>query len=259
MAFENLLIEIKDSVYVITINRPDKLNALNISTIREIGEAVADAAKNESVRVIILTGAGPKAFVAGADISEFSSFTEAEGAALARHGHNVFNSIENCPKPVIAAINGFALGGGCELAMSCHLRVASDNARFGQPEPKLGLTPGYGGTQRLPQLIGKVRALEYLMTSDMMNAEQALQYGLLNYVTTPDNLMLKCMEIADKLIQMAPVALAGIIRSVNAHYDKNSNGFDQEITEFGKCFITEDFSEGTQAFLQKRKANFKGR
>ena len=259
MAFENILTEQQDGVCIITINRPDKLNALNIKTIQEIGMAVSDAEKNESIRAVILTGAGTKAFVAGADISEFNGFSESEGATMSKKGHDVFNSIENNSKPVIAAINGFALGGGCELAMSCHLRIASTQAKFGQPEVKLGLIPGYGGTQRLPMLIGKSKALELLLTSDMINAEEAFRLGLVNHVTEPELLLSKSIEIANKISQLAPVAIAGIIRSVNAFYDKNENGFDKEVQEFGKCFITEDFKEGTQAFLEKRKANFKGK
>ena len=259
MTYQNLLSEISDSVCIITINRPDKLNALNKSTIYEIGEAVKIAADDNAVRVIILTGAGSKAFVAGADISEFNTFSEAEGAALSQHGHDVFSSIENCVKPVIAAINGFALGGGCELAMACHLRVASANAKFGQPEVKLGLIPGYGGTQRLPMLIGRTKALELLMTADMIGAEEALSLGLVNYVTSPEELIPKCKEIAAKISQQAPLAISGIIECVNEFYDKGNNNFQTEIKEFGKCFVTEDFTEGTTAFLEKRKANFKGK
>ena len=259
MAYENLLTEKKESIFIITINRPDKLNALNKSTIREIGEAVNAAEKDADVRVIILTGSGNKAFVAGADISEFSNFSEAEGAQLAQDGHDVFNSIEKCSKPVIAAINGFALGGGCELAMACHMRIAASNAKFGQPEVKLGLIPGYGGTQRLPQLIGKTKAMELLMTADMLNADDALQLGLVNYVTPPESLLEKCYEIAGKIAAQAPLALAGIIRSVNDFYAKKADGYKTEIAEFGKCFITDDFTEGTTAFLEKRKPAFKGK
>jgi enoyl-CoA hydratase len=259
MTFENILTEKDDSIFIITINRPDKLNALNKNTIHEIGLAVKAAEGDVTVRVIVLTGSGSKAFVAGADISEFSSFSEAEGAGLSQHGHDVFNSIENCSKPVIAAVNGFALGGGCELAMSCHMRVASVNAKFGQPEVKLGLIPGYGGTQRLPMLIGRTKALELLLTADMISADEALQLGLVNYVTGPDELLPKCLEIANKIASQAPLAVAGIIRSVNAFYKKNTDSYKTEILEFGKCFITEDFAEGTSAFLAKRKAAFKGK
>lgn len=256
---ENILIEIKDEICIITINRPDKLNALNKSTIAEIGIAVKTAEADSAIKGIILTGAGTKAFVAGADISEFSDFNLEEGKELSAHGHNVFNSIENCNKPVIAAVNGFALGGGCEVAMACHFRVASNNAKFGQPEVKLGLIPGYGGTQRLPQLIGKGKAMELLMTAELINADEALQLGLINYITTPETLMDKCFEIMNKIKQQAPIALSKIIHSVNAHYNKNQNGYQEEIKNFGECFITEDFKEGTEAFLSKRKALFKGK
>jgi enoyl-CoA hydratase len=260
MATENnVLAATANGICTITVNRPDKLNALNMATIADIGKAVEAAVANEQVKVIILTGSGTKAFVAGADISEFSNYSESEGAGLAKHGHDVFGSIENCRKPVIAAINGFALGGGCELAMSCHLRVAATNAKFGQPEVKLGLIPGYGGTQRLPLLIGRAKALELLMTGDMIGADEALSLGLVNYVVAPEQLLEKCNEIAGKIMTQAPLAIAGVIRSVNAHYDGSADGFETEIKEFGKCFVTDDFSEGTKAFLEKRKPEFKGK
>ncbi len=258
MNFENLITTSANGIFTITINRPDKLNALNKNTIREIGEAVQAASRNSDIRVIIITGAGNKAFVAGADISEFNNFTEQEAVGLSQHGHHVFNSIENCSKPVIAAVNGFALGGGCELAMACHLRVASSNARFGQPEVKLGLIPGYGGTQRLAMLIGKTRALEMLMTADVMGADEAHARGLVNYVTAPEELMPKCIELAGKIIKQAPLAVSGVITSVNDLYNNQKNGYQTEITEFGKCFATSDFKEGATAFLEKRAANFKG-
>ncbi len=257
--YENILTETKNEICVITVNRPDKLNALNKNTIAEIGKAVKVAEQDASVKGIIITGSGAKAFVAGADISEFADFNLEEAKVLSSHGHDVFNSIEACSKPVIAAVNGFALGGGCELAMSCHMRVASDNARFGQPEVKLGLIPGYAGTQRLPQLIGKAKAIEFLLTADMMNAEEAYSLGLVNYVTTPDALMPKCFEILEKIKQQAPIAIAKIIQCVNAHYDKNTDGYKEEIKSFGDCFVTEDFKEGAEAFLGKRKAVFKGK
>jgi enoyl-CoA hydratase len=255
----NVLTEIKEQVCIITVNRPDKLNALNKDTIADIGQAVAAAEKNDGVRGIIITGSGSKAFIAGADISEFSSYSVQEGKALSAHGHSVFNSVENCSKPVIAAVNGFALGGGCELAMACHMRIASNNAKFGQPEVKLGLIPGYAGTQRLPQLIGKAKAMELLMTADMINAEEALNLGLINYVTTQEALMEKCFEVMTKINAQAPVAVSHIIKSVNAFYDKKADGYQVEIDAFGDCFGTEDFKEGTDAFLNKRKAEFKGR
>ncbi|HKR04237.1 MAG TPA: enoyl-CoA hydratase-related protein [Bacteroidia bacterium] len=259
MTFENILTKTENGILVITINRPDKLNALNKKTIEETGSAVSAGEKDEAVKIIIITGSGLKSFIAGADISEFADLSVAEGEQLSRHGHVVFNKIENCEKPVIAAINGFALGGGCELAMSCHIRVASDNAKFGQPEAKLGLIPGYGGTQRLTMLIGKSKAMELLMTTDMISAADALSLGLINYVTTPEQLMNKCIELAEKIKQQAPLAIAGIIRSVNDFYNEEKNGYETEITEFGKCFNTHDFKEGSKAFLEKRKAAFKGK
>lgn len=259
MSYENILTKIENGIFFITVNRPDKLNALNKKTLQEIGSAVSEAEKNHSVKALIITGTGSKAFVAGADISEFADFTKEKGEELARHGHTIFNSIENCPKPVIAAVNGFALGGGCELAMACHIRVASDNAKFGQPEVKLGLIPGYGGTQRLTMLIGKSKAMELLMTADMIGANDALSLGLVNYVTTPDQLMNKCVEIAEKIKHQAPLAIAGLIRCVNDFFDEKKDGYETEIEEFGKCFVTEDFKEGAKAFLEKRKAEFKGK
>lgn len=258
MSFENILTKSENEILTITINRPDKLNALNKKTIQEIGDAIGDAEKNPDIKIIILTGAGSKAFVAGADISEFTAFNAEEGALLARNGHNVFNSIEKCTKPVIAAINGFALGGGCELAMACHIRIASENAKFGQPEVKLGLIPGYGGTQRLAMLIGKGKAIELLMTADMIGANEALSLGLINHVTTLELLMAKCLEIAEKIKQQAPLAITSIIKCVNDFYDERKNGYETEILEFGKCFVTKDFKEGSAAFLEKRKAEFKG-
>ena len=256
--YENILTATENNICTITVNRPDKLNALNKKTIAEIGMAVTAAEKDNSVRVIILTGAGAKAFVAGADISEFANYTFDEAKALSKHGHDVFNSIENCSKPVIAAVNGFALGGGCELAMSCHMRIASDNAKFGQPEVKLGVIPGYAGTQRLPRLIGRSKATELLLTADMINATEALQLGLVNHVVKPEELMPKCMELAEKIKQQAPIAIAEIINCVNTYYSPN-DGFEEEITAFGRCFSTDDFKEGTKAFLEKRKAVFVGK
>jgi enoyl-CoA hydratase len=259
MPLENILTRAENGILTITVNRPDKLNALNKKTIEEIGKAVSIGEKDAAVKIIIITGAGTKAFVAGADIAEFADFGLTEAEQLSRHGHVVFNKIENCEKPVIAAVNGFALGGGCELAMACHIRIASDNAKFGQPEAKLGLIPGYGGTQRLPMLIGKSKVMELLMTTDMVSAADALTLGLINHVTTPETLMSKCLEVAEKMKQVAPLALAGIIRSVNDFYSEEKNGYETEITEFGKCFSTDDFKEGATAFMEKRKAVFKGK
>lgn len=252
----NILTNIENGYLKIVINRPDKLNALNFQTIQEIGKAVSEAEKDSSVRGIVITGSGEKAFVAGADISEFANYSAAEGKKLSEAGGKVFDAIEACSKPVIAAVNGFALGGGCELAMSCHIRIASPNAKFGQPEVKLGIIPGYGGTQRFPQLIGKGKAFELLMTADMISAEDALRYGLVNYVVPQDQLIDKAKEILNKITAQSPMAIASIIRCVNANYKDGVDGFKFEIDEFGKCFGTKDFSEGVSAFLEKRKPEF---
>jgi enoyl-CoA hydratase len=257
--FENLIYAIENNICTITLNRPDKLNALNRKTIEEISAAVKQAVADPDVKGIVITGAGPKAFVAGADISEFIGLSASDGQAMAQAGQDVFRSIEKCVKPVIAAVNGFALGGGCELAMACHLRVASDNARFGQPEVNLGLIPGYGGTQRLIQYIGKTKAVELLMTADMIAAPEALSLGLVNYVTTPDQLLPKCMELMEKIKSKSPLAITGIIRAVDAYFTDGVDGFKAEVNEFGKCFASEDVKEGTAAFLEKRKANFTGK
>ncbi|MBL7927893.1 MAG: enoyl-CoA hydratase/isomerase family protein [Bacteroidia bacterium] len=259
MAYKNILTQIANSVCTVTVNRPDKLNALNKETIAEIGQVVKAAEAESSVRVIIITGSGTKSFVAGADISEFASYTDQQGKELARHGQQVFNSIEKCTKPVIAAVNGFALGGGCELAMACHIRYASDNAKFGQPEVKLGLTPGYAGTQRLPRLIGMGRAIELLITGDMIDAQEAFRIGLVNKVTTQEELMNACLQLAGKIIQQAPVAIAEALKCVGDYQSKTTDGFETEIQSFGYCITTEDFKEGTAAFLEKRKPVFKGK
>ncbi|MBC7438464.1 MAG: enoyl-CoA hydratase/isomerase family protein, partial [Flavobacterium sp.] len=212
------------------------------------------------IKVIILTGSGEKAFVAGADISEFAHFSVEEGAELAAQGQELlFDFIENLKKPVIAAINGFALGGGLELAMACHFRVASENAKMGLPETSLGVIPGYGGTQRLPQLVGKGKAMEMIFTAGMLNAEEAKQYNLVNYVVPQNELLEFCVGIAQKIMRNSPVAIAQAIKAVNANFKDGVDGFKTEIKSFGKCFGTEDFKEGTTAFLEKRKADFKGK
>lgn len=259
MAFENLLTSTENGIHTITINRPDKLNALNKKTVSELGLAIAAAKADAAVVAVIITGAGPKSFVAGADISEFIGLSVEQGKAMAQVGQDTFKAIENCPKPVVAAVNGFALGGGCELAMSCHLRIASENAKFGQPEVNLGLIAGYGGTQRLIQYLGKTKATELHMTADILNAEQALNLGLVNYVVPQDQLIAKCVEIIEKIKTKSPKAITGVINSVNAYFENGVDGFKAEIDEFGKCFATEDFKEGTAAFLEKRKANFTGK
>lgn len=247
-------------ILVISINRPDKMNALNIALIAELGEVLAKYDDDNAIRGVILTGVGTKAFAAGADIAEFAHFTADEGENLSHRGHVIFKVIEHYPKPIIAAVNGFALGGGCELAMACHLRVATANAKFGQPEVNLGIIPGYGGTQRLVQLIGKGRALELLMTADMITAEQALSFGLVNHVVRDHaDLLPKCTEIINKIAKKAPLAIAKIIDSVNAHFAHNRDGFAAEIQHFADCFLTEDFKEGTTAFIEKRSATFVGK
>ncbi|WP_298237117.1 enoyl-CoA hydratase-related protein [uncultured Algibacter sp.] len=259
MNYKNLLIAVKNGVCIITINRPKKLNALNKETIEELHKAFDGANNDEDTKVIILTGSGEKAFVAGADISEFANFDVEEGAELAAKGQELlFNFVENLETPVIAAVNGFALGGGLELAMACHFRIASDNAKVGLPEVSLGVIPGYGGTQRLPQLIGKGRAMEMIMTAGMIDANQALNYGLVNHVTTQEELLPLCEKIASKIYRNSSVAIKGAIKAINANYNDGVNGFKVEIEEFGNCFRTADFKEGTSAFLEKRKAEFPG-
>jgi len=260
MNYENLLISIEENIATITINRPTKLNALNKATISDLSKAIKILGKNDDVRVIILTGSGEKAFVAGADISEFANYTIIEGAQLAAEGQeSLFDFIEGLKKPVIAAINGFALGGGLELAMACHFRIASDNAKMGLPEVTLGLIPGYGGTQRLPQLVGKGRAMEMIMTAAMISAEEAKQYGLVNHVVSQAELLSFTNVIAQKIIKNAPFAIGKAIKAINANFTDGKNGFDVEIKSFGKCFGTADFKEGTTAFLEKRKAEFTGK
>ncbi|HEA23537.1 MAG TPA: enoyl-CoA hydratase [Pricia antarctica] len=258
MNYDTILVEEKKAIGTITINRPKKLNALNRQTIQELHDAFEALETNKAIKVIILTGSGEKAFVAGADISEFADFTVEEGGKLAAEGQKLlFDFVENLKTPVIAAINGFALGGGLELAMACHFRIASDNARVGLPEVSLGVIPGYGGTQRLPQLIGKGRAMELIMTASMIDAERALNYGLVNHVTSQENLVSLCEDLANKISKNSPVAIGYAIKAVNAGF-KNTDGYSAEIKAFGKCFGTSDFKEGTTAFLNKRTADFPG-
>jgi enoyl-CoA hydratase len=256
--YTTLLTSLEQGIYTVTINRPDKLNAINHQVMADLDQLVTEVESRKDIKAVILTGAGQKAFVAGADISEFMDLSTVQGMDLARRGHTVFFRIENCSKPVIAAVNGFALGGGCELAMACHFRVASDNARFGQPEVNLGLIPGYGGTQRLVQLIGKGRALEMLLTGNMIDAQTALHYGLVNHVVPQEELMSKTRSIVDVIITKAPLAISRCITAANAVYNSKLNGFEIEIQSFGECFGTEDMKEGAKAFLEKRKANFQG-
>ncbi len=257
--YQTLVTSLENGIFIITINRPDKLNALNQQVMADLDAVMNEVYSNEAVKSVIITGAGPKAFVAGADISEFSGASIEEGKALAKRGQDIFFKIEHSPKPVVACVNGFALGGGCELAMSCHFRLASDNAKFGQPEVNLGLIPGYGGTQRLVQLIGKGRALELLMSAGMIDANTALQLGLVNYVVPQEELIAKATAILSLINTKAPIAVAKCIESANAVFDETKNGFAVEVNAFGDCFGTEDMKEGTTAFLEKRKAIFKGK
>lgn len=260
MNFENIIVAVENGIGQITINRPSKLNALNVATIQELHNAFESLDESSDVRVIIITGEGEKAFVAGADIAEFANFSIAEGAQMATQGHELlFDFIENLKTPVIAAVNGFALGGGLELAMACHFRIASDNAKMGLPEVSLGVIPGYGGTQRLPQLIGKGRAMEMIMTAGMISAEEAFRAGLVNHVVPQTELLNFTKNIAAKIMRNSPFAISRAIKSINANFKDGINGYETEIRNFGKCFETEDFKEGTTAFLEKRKASFTGK
>ncbi len=260
MSYTNILSTTNNGITTITINRPNKLNALNKETIKELHGAFDAADTDKDVKVIIITGSGEKAFVAGADISEFADFDEKNGGKLAAKGQELlFDFVENLSTPVIAAINGFALGGGLELAMACHFRLASLNAKMGLPEVSLGVIPGYGGTQRLPQLVGKGRAMEMVMTAGMIDANQALEYGLVNHVTDEEGLIPLAEKIASKIMRNSSVAIKGAIKAINANYKDGVDGYKTEIKQFGKCFGTEDFKEGTTAFLQKRKADFPGK
>ncbi|WP_418889090.1 enoyl-CoA hydratase/isomerase family protein [Paracrocinitomix mangrovi] len=258
MIMNNLIIEQDGHIAIITINRPSQLNALNKETIDELNQALTTADNDPNTGVIILTGSGEKAFVAGADIKEFANFSVEKGKALSAEGHDkLFNYVENLSTPVIAAVNGFALGGGLELAMSAHFRIASDNARVGLPEVSLGVIPGYGGTQRLAQLIGRGKAFELIMTAGMISAEEAMSWGLVNHVVPQAELMDLAKKIASKILNNSPNAIAAAIRAVNAGYQEGVDGMKAEIEEFGKCFGTPEFIEGTTAFVEKRKAEFR--
>ena len=257
MIYENILSENKDGICYLTINRPKQLNALNAATILELNKAILSADSDSAVRCIILRGMDNKSFVAGADIKEFAGFDISEGESLARKGQELlFDLLENIGTPSIAAINGFALGGGLELAMSCHIRVASDNAKMGLPEVSLGVIPGYGGTQRLANLVGKGKAMELITTAGMLNAEDAKSWGLVNHVCTLDELIPMAEKIASKIKRNSPMAISKAIKTVNAGFIDGVNGFEVEKQEFGKCFGTPEFIEGTTAFMEKRKANF---
>ena len=257
--FSTLITTLENGIYIITINRPDKLNALSKDVFTDLNKALDEIESNTEIKSAIITGAGSKAFVAGADISEFVGLNKEEAMALAKRGQDTFARIEISSKPIVAAVNGFALGGGCELAMSCHFRVASENAKFGQPEVNLGLIPGYGGTQRLVQLIGKGKAMELLMSAHLIDANEAKQFGLVNYVTTAETLLEHTKKILDIINSKAPLAVAGCIKAANAVFDETKDGYTVEIEEFGNAFATEDMKEGTAAFMEKRKAVFTGK
>ncbi len=265
MNFETLLFEIENGIAIITVNRPEKLNALNKDVFTDLDDAISEVLNNEQIKSALITGAGSKAFVAGADISEFGGLNLAEAMALSKRGQDIFLKIENSPKPIVAAVNGFALGGGCELAMACHFRLCSDNAKFGQPEVNLGLIPGYGGTQRLTQLVGKGKSMELQMTGSLIDATEAFRLGLVNHVTTSENLIQKTKEILLLIQTKAPLAVGKIIECVNisvisdSTFTNGKTGYEKEIEAFGECFGTEDMKEGTTAFLEKRKAVFVGR
>jgi enoyl-CoA hydratase len=263
--YQTILTSIENGICIITINRPDKLNALNATVFTELDKAIDEVYQNPEIKTAIITGAGQKAFVAGADITEFGGLDKEQAMALAKRGQDVFFKIENSKKPIVAAVNGFALGGGCELAMACHFRLCSENAKFGQPEVNLGLIPGYGGTQRLTQLVGKGKSMELQMTAHLADANEALKMGLVNHVTTSETLMERTKEILRVIQTKAPVAIGKIIECVNvavvsdSAYTNGKSGFDKEVEAFGECFMTDDMKEGTTAFLEKRKADFKGR
>jgi enoyl-CoA hydratase len=257
MIFATLLTSLENNILTITINRPDKLNALNKQVFDDLITVFEEVNKNDEIKSVIITGSGQKGFVAGADISELVGLSVDEGKILAKKGQDTFLKIENCTKPVVAAVNGFALGGGCELAMACHFRIASDNAKFGQPEVNLGLIPGYGGTQRLVQLIGKGRAIEMLISGNMIDANTALQFGLVNYVVPQEELLEKAKSLLAIINTKAPLAVAKCIEAANAVF--SNDGYEVELTGFGNCFATEDMKEGTGAFIEKRKATFTGK
>jgi enoyl-CoA hydratase len=263
--YSTILTSLENGILTVTINRPDKLNALNKSVFDDLNNVMDEVLASAEIKSVIITGAGTKSFVAGADIAEFSSYGKDEAMTLSKRGQDVFFKIENSTKPVIAAVNGFALGGGCELAMACHFRICSENAKFGQPEVNLGLIPGYGGTQRLTQLIGKGKSMELQMTAQIIDAHEALKLNLVNHITTSDNLLPKAIEILTTINSKAPIAISKIIECINiavvsdSAYTNGKSGYETEVESFGACFETADMKEGTTAFLEKRKAIFTGK
>ncbi|NVJ85171.1 MAG: enoyl-CoA hydratase/isomerase family protein [Algoriphagus sp.] len=257
--FRNILTEEKEGVLYLTINREEKMNALNFATLEELKEIFDRVMDSKSIKAVIITGAGEKAFVAGADIREIAELNEVNARKFAENGQEIFSVIENCQKPVIAVTNGFTLGGGCELAMACHMRIATANAKFGQPEVNLGIIPGYGGTQRLTILVGRGKANELMMTGDMIGAEEAQKLGLVNHVLpTKMEAMAKAEEIIHKIMSKAPLAIGMIVDCVNAVYLSEENGYQTEANSFARCVKSGDYKEGTSAFLEKRKPEFKG-
>lgn len=258
MDYKTIEAALNEGILTITINRPDKLNALNKTVFDELDQIMDRVYADSGIKGVIITGQGTKAFVAGADISEFSAIPDDKGAELALRGQAVFFKIESCPKPVIAAVNGFALGGGCELSMACHFRYASQNAKFGQPEVNLGLIPGYGGTQRLTNLVGRGRAMELLMTGNFIDAAEAYRIGLANAVFSQEELIPKVREVIKLIMSKSPVAISKIVQAVNV-FDHSRAGFEHEGRLFGEAFVSQDMKEGTSAFLEKRKPNFTGR
>ena len=255
---ENLKIDHSEGIVTVSISRPEALNALNLKTLSELIVVLQQTYQQADYRGIILTGDGEKAFVAGADIKELSALTQEQAFAFAQNGQRLFKLIEDCPKPVIAAVNGYALGGGCELAMACHIRIASEDAKFGQPEVNLGIIPGYGGTQRLTQLVGRGKALEIMMTGDLISAQEAKAIGLVNHVVAKDELMNAAGKMMSRILSKGPVAVAHVIRSVNAGFNFEFAGYEAEAQNFAACTTTRDFFEGTNAFIEKRQPHFKG-
>lgn len=258
--YHTITTSLAEGIFTITINRPEKMNALNKDVMLDLGLAIKEIYQDDNIKGAIITGAGSKAFVAGADISEFTQLDKAGGMALsAKNQEAIFNKIENCPKPIIAAVNGFALGGGCELAMACHFRMASMNAKFGQPEINLGLIPGYGGTQRLTQLVGKGKAMELTLSGNMIDANEAKALGLVNHVTDPETLLEETKKILINIVAKAPIAIGKIIELINFAAAGTNDGLQKEIDAFGELFDTADAKEGTAAFLEKRKPVFMGK
>lgn len=259
MAYNTLLTELYEGVLVITINREDKLNALNRQLFKELKEVIQNVYNDKEIKGAVITGKGDKAFAAGADISEFTSLDKESARKMSTVGHELFKMMETCPKPIIAAVNGFALGGGCELALACHIRIAGETARFGLPEVNLGIIPGYGGTQRLTQLVGKGRAFELIMTTKMINGAEAYRIGLVNQLGHNDQLVDTASEMIKTIATKAPIAIASVIECVNAVWDEEQDGFEVERDKFTDCATTDDFKEGAAAFLEKRKATFQGK